>query len=252
MNEWTKNSLSIEHKGRTVYGMSYLPQGIEKFPLVIFSHGFNGTHRDFGLNSEYLAAKGIGAVCFDFCGGSVNSKSDLKTSEMTLFTEKEDLLAVIDEVKNWEQVDNDQIFLFGGSQGGLVSALAADERINEIKGLILLFPAFSIPDNWNERFPTLDLIPETVDLWGVTLGRAFFESIHGYNVFDHIGKFDQNVLIFHGDQDDIVLLEYGERAAKHYSHAEIEVFHGEGHGFSEAGNQKVAEMTYEFVKKNSK
>ncbi len=50
--------------------------------------------------------------------------------------------------------------------------------------------------------------------------------------------------------DEIVSLKYGERAEKLYSHASIEVFPGEGHGFSEAGNKKVAEMTYEFVKKN--
>lgn len=41
-----------------------------------------------------------------------------------------------------------------------------------------------------------------------------------------------------------------ERAAKLYPHANIEVFSGEGHGFSEASNKKVAEMTYEFVKAN--
>lgn len=251
MSEWSESRLSIEHKGRKIYGVSYLPKLTGKFPIVIFSHGFNGTHKDFAKNSKYLAGNGIGAVCFDFCGGSIHSKSDLMTTEMTLFTEKEDLSAVVDTIKGWENVDRENIFLFGGSQGGLVSALVADEKINDIKGLLLLFPAFSIPDNWNDRFPTLDLIPDRVDLWGVALGRAFFESIHGYNIFDHIGEYSKNILIFHGDQDDIVLLDYGERAANHYQHAEIEIFHGEGHGFTETGNQKVIKMTYEFVKANS-
>lgn len=36
------------------------------------------------------------------------------------------------------------------------------------------------------------------------------EMIHGYNVFEHFGGFQKNVLIFHGDQDEIVPLEYGE------------------------------------------
>ena len=38
---------------------------------------------------------------------------------MTLFG-KEDLCAVIDTIREWENVDQDYIFLFGGSQGGLV------------------------------------------------------------------------------------------------------------------------------------
>ncbi len=227
-----------------------MPNSKEKCPIVIFSHGFNGTNIEFAMNSEYLTKNGVGAFCFDFCGGSVNSKSDLKTNEMSIFTEKEDLCAVVENIKNWENVDPDNIFLFGGSQGGLVSALVADEYVEEIKGLLLLFPALCIADDWNKRFPTLESTPDTLELWGVLLGRIYFASIHDYNVFDHIGKFNKNVLIFHGDQDEIVALEYGNRAEKLYPHARIEVFPGEGHGFSEAGNKRVAEMTYEFVKTN--
>lgn len=251
MNNCIKSVVKINHQGREIYGVSYMPDNKKKCPVVIFSHGYNGTNVDFAMNSEYLTANGVGAYCFDFCGGSVHSKSDLKTTEMSIFTEKEDLCAVIDTIKDWENVDSDNIFLFGGSQGGLVTALAAEDYSDVIKGMLLLFPAFGIPDNWNSKFPTLSSIVENLEFWGMTLGKNFFTSIHGYNVFEHIGKFDKEVLIFHGDRDDIVSLEYGERASKVYTHARIEIFPGEGHGFSEAGNKKVAEMTYEFVKANA-
>jgi len=250
MTQCIKSVVKINYQGREIYGMSYMPDIKEKCPVVIFSHGYNGTNVDFTMNSEYLAARGIGAYCFDFCGGSVHSKSDLNSNEMTIFTEKGDLCAVIDTIKDWEHVDCDNIFLFGASQGGLVSALAAEDYSEAIKGMLLLFPAFCIPDDWNAKFPNLNSIPENLEFWGMTLGKNFFASIHGYNVFEHIGKFDKDVLIFHGDSDDIVALDYGERASKAYTHARIEVFLGEGHGFSEAGNKKVAEMTYEFVKAN--
>ncbi|HLU21689.1 MAG TPA: alpha/beta fold hydrolase [Bacillaceae bacterium] len=250
MNNYTKNVVKIKHHGREIYGVSYMPENRGKFPIVIFSHGYNGTHADFAMNSEYLAEKGIGAFCFDFCGGSIHSKSDLKTTEMSIFTEKEDLGAVIDNLKEWENVDEDNIFLFGGSQGGLVTALTAEDYKEDIKGILLLFPALGIPDNWTNRFPAKESIPDTVEFWGVSLGRVFFESIHGYHVFEHIGKFDKEVLIFHGDQDDIVALEYGEKALNCYANAKLEVFPGEGHGFSAAGNKRVAEMTYEFVMEN--
>ncbi|QYR20269.1 alpha/beta hydrolase [Paenibacillus sp. sptzw28] len=250
MNDCIKNVVTIEHHGREIYGVSYMPKHVEKCPVVIFSHGYNGSNADFTMNSEYLVSNGVGAYCFDFCGGSVNSKSGLKTTEMTLFTEKEDLCAVIDQVKRWDNIDADNIFLFGGSQGGLVSALAADERIDDVKGMLLLFPAFCIADDWNQRYPTLESIPDTHEMWGMTLGRTFFESIHGYDVFRHIGKFDKNILIFQGDQDEIATLDWSMRASKLYPYVKLEVFPGEGHGFSEAGNRRVAEMTCEFVKVN--
>ncbi|MGN6713055.1 alpha/beta hydrolase family protein [Anaerocolumna jejuensis] len=247
-DNFTKEVIQMNHHGRKIYGVSYMPNSKKRVPMVIFSHGFNGTNDSFAMHGEYLAENGIGSYCFDFCGGSVNSKSDLNTSEMTIFTEKEDLCEVLHSIKEWENVDSDNIFLFGESQGGLVSALAAEEYAADIKGVLLLFPALCIADNWNETFPTPESIPDTHMLWGVTLGRNFFESVHGYDVFDHIGSFNKNVLIFHGDEDGIVDLEYGKRAAKLYPSARIEVFRGEGHGFSEASNKRVAKMTCEFVK----
>lgn len=250
MNDYITNVVKIAHRGRNIFGISYMPKHEKKCPVVIFSHGYNGTNADFTMHAEYLASHGVGAYCFDFCGGSVNSKSDSKTTEMTLFTEKEDLCAVLDHVKTWENVDADHIFLFGGSQGGLVTALTAEERMDDVKGVLLLYPAFCIPDQWNERFPTLESIPDTQELWGMTLGRAFFETIHGYDVFEHVGGYNKNVLIFHGDQDAVVALEYGEKASKLYPRGRIEIFPGEGHGFTEAGNRRVAEMTHEFVKAN--
>ncbi|MDF2589996.1 MAG: putative cinnamoyl ester hydrolase [Anaerocolumna sp.] len=250
MTTFKKQIIYIKHHERTLYGISYLPENIEKCPIVIFSHGFNGNSTNFEQNSEYLASKGIATFCFDFCGGSVNSKSDLKTTEMTLFTEKEDLCAVIKTIKTWENIDNENIFLFGASQGGVISALVAEELKEDIKGLLLLFPAFCIPDDWNKRFPTIDSIPDIYDLWGVSLGRVFFEIIHDYDIFEHIGNYNKNVIIFHGDQDGIVPLEYGIKAANLYRNSFIEVFPEEGHGFSETGNIRVLEMTYDFVQSN--
>ena len=251
MNTYKKNVIQIEHHGRMVFGVLYMPEE-KKSPVVIFCHGFNGNNTNFSTNREYLASKGIASFCFDFCGGSVNTKSDLMTSEMTIFTEKEDLCAVIDYFKNLDLIEKNNIFLFGASQGGLVAALTADEYTEDIKGLLLLFPAFCIPENWNNRFPTIDDIPDTVELWGVTLGRVFFETINGYDVFSRIGKYNKRVMIFHGEKDEIVPQESVEKAARLYQDVKIEIFPRERHGFSEQGNQRVIEMTYEFVKANSK
>ena len=66
--------------------------------MVIMSHGFNGCGDDFKEYAKILTKNEIGVLTYDFCGGSLHSKSDLSTTEMTVFTAKEDLLAVIDFV----------------------------------------------------------------------------------------------------------------------------------------------------------
>lgn len=77
-------------------------------PYGYLSHGFNSSGDDFTEYAKVLVENGIGACIFDFCGGSLRSKSDLSTTEMTVFTEKEDLLAVIDFAEHlipavWEE-----------------------------------------------------------------------------------------------------------------------------------------------------
>lgn len=214
---------------------------------MIFSHGYNGHKEDFAVSAEYFAKSGIGAVCFTFCGGSTRDKSGFPTTEMTLFTEKEDLLAVMDEAAKWPWVDDSRIFLFGGSQGGMVSALAAEERGAQIRALILLYPAFCIADNWNARFKRAEDIPDTETLWDMVLGRRFFESVRDFRIKEQIGQFGGRVLLMHGTEDAVVNVEYSVWASEKYADARLEIFQGEAHGFSEAGNRRMEAMALYFI-----
>ena len=243
-------SIKIVHQNRQVDGMMYAPQKQGVYPTVIFSHGYNGHKSDFDYTARYLAERDICAVTYTFCGGSTRDESGMPTTEMTLFTEKEDLQAVIAYVKCLECVDSRNIFSFGGSQGGLVTALTVDEMSEEIKGMILLYPAFCIADDWRKRFPNLSDIPEEIEFWEMRLGKVFFESIHDYDVFAHVGKYENSVLIMHGDRDQIVTIDYSNKIAEIYKKAHLKVFQEEGHGFSEAGTQRMTKMLYEFVMGN--
>ena len=60
-------------------------------PAVIFSHGFGGNYQVGTQYARGLAAKGYVVYCFDFCGGSPDSRSDGSTLEMSIFTEQKDL-----------------------------------------------------------------------------------------------------------------------------------------------------------------
>ena len=94
--------------------------------------------------------------------------------------------------------------MFGGSQGGLISAMAAADRKDDVKGLILLYPAFCIADNWNSRFKREDDIPSKLELWGMELGNTFFRTLRGFDLHTYISRFERPVLIMHGDRDEVV------------------------------------------------
>lgn len=247
----TISELTIKNGNNTIYGKIYTPSTDGKHPAIILSHGYNGTNNDFINECNYYAENGYIAYAYDFCGGSANSKSSLKSTDMTIFTEKSDLLSVFNYLSTMENVDSSQIFLFGGSQGGLVSSLAAEEIKDKVKGIILYYPAFGIPDNWRTTYPDISKIPETSNFWGLTLGKNFFITIHDFYVFDHIGNFDKDVLIIHGDKDAIVPIDYSKQAVKKYINAKLITMPGEGHGFSPEGANTAQNYVLDFLKEHT-
>jgi len=241
------DELRIPNGEREVYGKLYYPETEGKYPAIIMCHGYNGSNADFIKECKYFAKHGYVAFSLDFCGGSTRSLSSGKSTDMTIFTEKEDLLAVFDYILTLPQVDPENVYMFGGSQGGLVAALAAEERVEKVKGLALYFPAFNIPDNWRGNFAKEEDIPATYDFWGLTLGRNFFVSMRDFYTFDNIGKFDKKVLIVQGDNDAIVPVDSSRRAVEIYKDAKMEVLTGEGHGFSPTGAGKAMKMVLDFM-----
>ncbi len=233
-----------------IYGKLYVPVTTEKCPAVILSHGYNGSGDDFVRECEYFASHGIVALAIDFCGGSSRSRSRGSSLKMSLLTEKADLDAAVDYVKTLKQADPEQIFLFGGSQGGFVSALTAAGRPEEIRGLILYYPAFCIPDDWKKKFPGEEDIPETMEFWGLTLGEDYFHTARSLETFETIAGYGGPVLLIHGDEDEIVPLSYSVRAREVYKNAVLITLFAEGHGFTWEGGAVAATETLHFILKN--
>lgn len=240
--------MAISHHGRTVHGVFRAPEGDGPFPAVLMSHGYNGCMTDFDATAACLAEAGVASVAYTFCGGSTRDTSGFPTTQMTLLTEREDAIALLDWLKENPLIDARRICLFGGSMGGLVSVLAAAERPDDAAGLALLFPALCVPDNWRERFPKVEDIPETVDFWNLTLGRGFFTAMRDMDAFSLLPALAMPAVIFQGDQDPIVPLADNERAGKMLPNAALHVFPGEGHGFSPAGSQRMDALLRDFVK----
>lgn len=232
---------------KEIYGKIYRPAEDGRYPAIILSHGYNGCNDDFERECRYYAEHGYLAYAYDFCGGSTRSKSSGMSTDMTIFTEKQDLLDVIESITSHHSVDKDRVFLMGGSQGGLVTSLVAEEVDSLVKGMILYYPAFNIPDDWRRNYKTVDDIPQEQNFWGLTLSKNFFVAMRDYYTFDNIGKFSKDVLIIHGDKDEIVIIENSKRAIELYDNAKLVVLKGEGHGYTDEGGAKAMGLVLEFM-----
>ena len=236
--------ITVECKGYQIDGEFFLPDK-EHFPVVVMCHAMGGSMSNFHITANTFAENGIGALLFNFRGGSNFDQSGFPTQNMTLFTEKDDLFAVLDFLK--KQTCVEKIFLFGASQGGMVAAMVAEERLDEIDGMILLYPGFCIADHLRREFQT---VPETFELFHMKLGQDYVLSMRDYDTFCEVGKFSKPILILHGDADTLVPLEYSVRAAKHYPSASLTVLEDEKHGFTAKGNAKAAELALAFLKQH--
>lgn len=255
MSAWDDRNHSVKttvkyvlRNGQKIYGELLTPEGLSgPFPTVIVSHGFGNTLEiSKRLIGEALARSGWAAFCFDFIGGAPVNRSDGSFQEMTIFTERDDLLQVIDAVKSFPETDPRNLFLLGESQGGLVSAISAPRRAEDIRGMVLYYPAFCIPHDCRVRFPDRESIPEQVEVFRFTVGGVYYRATHDYDVYGDIGGYRGPVLILHGDADAIVPWEFSEKAARVYKNAAFEILPSEPHGWTEEGKREAAKRSFRF------
>jgi dipeptidyl aminopeptidase/acylaminoacyl peptidase len=243
--------LSTTRDDLRINGVVLIPKGDrEKIPTIIMSHGFAVTYNSQLLFAQNLASQGIAVYLFDFCGGSMRSSSDGETTEMSVLTEQQDLNSVINMIKQQDFVDVNNIFLWGHSQGGFVSAVTAASRAEDVKGLILYAPALNIPDVACNTYASTADIPERMDFWEVKIGKVYWESVYNYNIYENIGAYTKSVLILHGDRDDIVPISFSEEALHYYKSARLITFPGAGHAFYGADMENAVKAAYDFIKTN--
>lgn len=250
---YTTQEFYTRNGEKQIYGVLYRPQGAnEKYPAVIFSHGFDGNYQVGAQYADALAAKGYVVYCFDFCGGSTYSRSDGSPLEMSIFTEQSDLEAVLHTMQQQPFVDEQNIFLMGTSQGGAVSAITAAANPDAIRGAVLLYPAFNLVENTQERFQSAENIPDTYfQLW-MTVGRAYAEPLMDYDIYSAAAAYPKDVLLLHGDADTIVPLSYSQKALDYYTSARLEVLPGAGHGFYGQDAEQAVAWMLEYLNKQKR
>lgn len=225
--KYTAEDIWLKNGSKNIFGTLYKAEsGNKNQPIAILSHGYNGNSVYNKFIAKSLASSGISVYAFDFCGGGTKSKSDGETNDMSVITETGDLNAVIEQVKNWDWVDKENIFLIGESQGGCVSALVAAKRDD-------------IP-NRSRAF------------MGMAIGKKYYEDILGMDIYGEIAGFKNPVLIMHGTADNVVDYSYSEKANRVYENSELVAFEKAGHGFNSEDSEKAVKYAYDFISENIK
>ncbi len=239
--------------GMTIRGLYFHPEG-DLLPIAVISHGFMATYKTTKGYAEWFAKRGYAAFCFDFNGGGVGGKSDKDTTKMTVFTEVEDLKAVLAYAVSLPETDESRITLMGCSQGGVVSALVAAEEPESIERLVMFYPALCLPNDARAgkmlvaKFDP-DNIPETIRCGPMKLGRDYVASVKDIDLIKMISVYDGPVLIVQGTGDKIVPYRYAQRAAKAYPNAELELIPDGKHNFSRKDDRTALNYVHAFLRR---
>ncbi len=229
-----------------VFGKKNDPQD-----AVILCHGFMANERMCYKYAKLLADMGFLTVTFDFCGGGIISRSDGRSQDMTIFTEKEDLLAVIESVKS--QFSPKSISLLGCSQGGFVSGLVAAELGEKvIDRLILFYPAVCIPDDARKgkmmffRFDPNN-IPAVLGHFPMKLGGNYARTVIDMNPYEELKGYTGQVLLMHGTADKIVNISYSRKLKEIYPNCRYEEIEGGGHMFKGRADTEACHILQNYM-----
>lgn len=253
--KYRKHIMWCKHDGKKVFGMAWLPAGAEQsffthetFPTVVMAHGLGSDHTHMDDYAQLLAEHGFVCYAIDFCGGSATTKSDGTTLDMTVETEKEDLVAAVNLMLSEPFVNKDALFLWGNSQGGYVSAMLAEEMPDTFRALVLLYPGFVLRDAVRQCIPEGAEMPDKMEAFGIELSTAYARTLLARDAYAGMDGFKKDVLIVHGSDDQVVPLSYSQRAAGVYPSAQLDVIDGAGHGFVGAEREECAHLALDFLR----
>ena len=164
---------------------------------------------------------------------------------MTLETEVDDLISVINHAILMPYVDTKKLYLVGESMGGMVSAMVARRLRSMIKGLILWYPAFVVVDDAKERIKQ-----GITEVMGLSISKQFDPIAASLDLNDIQSGYLKPVLIIHGDKDEIVPIRYSEMAKNTYPDASLITIRDAGHGFEGDDSDMARNESIAFILRN--
>ena len=142
----TEKAVTFLRDGMEIEGKLFLPEGDGPFPVIVLSCGLMQPYSDYEEEAQRFADNGYAAVVFSFIDysdpdGEVPAPDEFGT---VFLSETRDLYAVMDSLDLLPEVDSGNVYLWGHSFGGFVSAFAGCDRASGISGLILVEPSLVI------------------------------------------------------------------------------------------------------------
>jgi uncharacterized protein len=182
------------------------------YPLIIICHGFIGSrigvNRLFVKTSEEISAHEAIVVRFDYvgCGESEGIYGENGLEDLIDQTK-----SVIDFSLKIENVNHNELLLIGHSLGGAVALLTAaeDQRVKKL----VLWSAVANPfrDIINivgkDCYDRLQESP-IMDYQGYSFKKKFFHSLAKYQPLQELAKFNGDVLVVHGTDDEEIKVDY--------------------------------------------
>ena len=74
-----------------------------------------------------------------------------------------------------------------------MSAITAAEHQEEIRGMILFYPAFVLVDNAKSLFQSVDEIPDTYYHMWMNVGKTYFKDLLDYDIYEDIKAYKKKV-----------------------------------------------------------
>jgi len=219
------STFKVKKDRLTIIGTKFTPVNkISSIPIII-SHEFGLNMLSTARYAKHLCKAGYTVYIYDYCGSGSGISRGRKSTQMSIISIQKDLNIIIDYVKQIENIE--QVILIGASMGGIVSALVAAKRENDILKLVLIYPALSIPDDARSGYmlgATIDPVnpPETYKCMGyLKLGSAFVKDAQNIDIWKEISGFSKPVLLIHGKKDSMVDYSYSVKANEIYSNSKL-------------------------------
>lgn len=145
----------FNESGEELWGELWIPLGLQKAPVIIMAHAFNGDRGESKKNNLFdflrdrFVTQGIGVCQFDFSGCGQSSGKFIHTS---ITKRAQDLQSVIDAIKNRPDVDHERVGVLGLSMGSLATLAHGGAGIKTM----ILMSAFNDTHNTFQKMFTTE------------------------------------------------------------------------------------------------
>jgi len=210
-------------KKQKLCGIIYIPDGKEKFPLLIVCHGFPTSKESSNTTMTYpkLVKSKIAVFAFDFSG---HGESKGRLEDVTLSQAIDDIKSALNFIENKDFINKNKIGILGSSFGGIASIFITSKD-TRIKVLALKSPIINykltlerrgnIEDWKNKGFSYRNYL----GVGKIKINYSLYQDGIKYNALDIVKKIKVPTLIVIGDKDATV---FSEKVKKFFDFLECE------------------------------